>query len=189
MILTCQYFRQALTACEQISKDRVIPRLHLQAQLYYRLGQTSEAINLYKELLQTHKVSIQAKVSKTVRAFLLKLLARTTESNLLTAKRDLQVHSLELSTNVVAAHVAAGRSKFVPDVMSAMRIGPHEGFEVAFNLGCAQLASGDLEAAHDQLLHAQRLGVGPLAAPGSSTHTAVVLYMAAMICMHLCNAY
>ena len=69
------------------------------------------------------------------------------------------MHSLELGTNVVAAHVAAGRSKDVPEVMAAMRLGAHEGFEAAFNLGCAQLANGDLDAAHDQLLHAQRLGV------------------------------
>lgn len=69
-----------------------------------------------------------------------------------------KVHSLELSTNVVAAHVAAGRSGDVAEIMAVMRIGPHEGFEVAFNLGCAQLACNDFEAAHDQLLHAQRLG-------------------------------
>ena len=71
----------------------------------------------------------------------------------------MQVHTLELSTNVLAAHVAAGRARDVPEVMSAMRIGPHEGFEVAFNLGCAQLATGDLQAAQEQLQHAQRLGM------------------------------
>ena len=71
----------------------------------------------------------------------------------------MQVHDWKLSTNVVAAHVAAGRSRDVPDVMAAMRIGPHEGFEVAYNLGCALLANGSLSAAHDQLLHAQRLGM------------------------------
>ena len=70
-----------------------------------------------------------------------------------------QVQSLELGTNVLAAHVAAGRSRDVSEVMAAMRMGPHEGFEAAFNLGCAQLATGQLDAAHDQLLHAQRLGL------------------------------
>ncbi|KAK9797740.1 hypothetical protein WJX73_003973 [Symbiochloris irregularis] len=116
-------FRKALSACEATGEDKAVAKLHLQAQLHYRLGQYSEAIQMYKQLSQRHKV-----------------------------------HSLELGTNVVAAHVAAGRSRDVLEVMAAMRMGPHEGFEAAFNLGCAQLATGQLDAAHDQLLHAQRLG-------------------------------
>ena len=56
-----------------------------------------------------------------------------------------------------------------------MRIGPQEGFEVAFNLACAQLACDDLEAAHEQLLHAQRLGA-------SGMRLCIVMHC------HLCSA-
>lgn len=144
---------QALAACQQVSEDRTVPKLHLQAQLHYRLGQMSEAIQLYKQLLQQHKVSFAVLLTGTDVCECLRSIASKSWCHCW-----LQVHSLELSTNVVAAHVAAGRSGDVAEIMAVMRIGPHEGFEVAFNLGCAQLACNDFEAAHDQLLHAQRLG-------------------------------
>ena len=149
--------------CELVSEDRAVAKLHLQAQLHYRLGETSEAIQLYKQLLQQHKVGRRRLGFLTAALSILTLCLFCCKGNdaRCSTATCMQVHSLELSTNVVAAHVAAGRSEHVSEVMSAMRIGPHEGFEVAFNLGCAQLASSDFEAAHDQLLHAQRLG-GPL---------------------------
>lgn len=47
---------QAFAACDRVVEDRAVPKLHLLAQLHYRQGQTSEAIQLYKQLLQKHKV-------------------------------------------------------------------------------------------------------------------------------------
>ena len=64
---------------------------------------------------------------------------------------------------MVAAYIAAGRAAELPDALKALRIGPQASFEVAFNCGCALLATGDLEPARQQLLHAQRLGPSLLA--------------------------
>eukprot|EP00884_Botryococcus_braunii_P009741 jgi/Botrbrau1/18769/Bobra.0386s0088.1 len=50
-------YAEALEALESVDEDRIIPKLHLQAQLYYRQGKYAEAINTYNLLFQTHKVS------------------------------------------------------------------------------------------------------------------------------------
>ena len=70
----------------------------------------------------------------------------------------LQVSSLELRTNVLAAYVAGGRAAEVPAVCEAMKIAPRDGFEVAFNSACALLAAGQVQRARSELEHAQRLG-------------------------------
>ena len=59
---------------------------------------------------------------------------------------------------MVAAYIAAGRAAELPDALKALKIGHQASFEVAFNCGCAMLATSDLEPARQQLLHAQRLG-------------------------------
>ena len=63
-----------------------------------------------------------------------------------------------MGANLAAAYVAAGRSADLPKAAAALKLAPRAGFEVAYNFGCALLAQSDLEAARQQLLHAQRLG-------------------------------
>ncbi len=70
-----------------------------------------------------------------------------------------QVATAELRANVLAAYVAGGRAADVPAVMAAMKFGPRDSFEIAFNAACALLGAGDAPAAEQQLLLAQRLGV------------------------------
>ncbi len=69
-----------------------------------------------------------------------------------------QVKSLEVGTNVVAAYVSGGRAHEVPAVMDALALKASDGFEIAFNQACADVAVGKLDAAEQQLLLAQRLG-------------------------------
>ena len=65
---------------------------------------------------------------------------------------------MEVGTNIVAAYVSGGRAHEVSAVMDALALSSSDGFEIAFNLACADLATGNLEAAEQQLLLAQRLG-------------------------------
>lgn len=74
------------------------------------------------------------------------------------AALDVQVKSLEVGTNVVAAYVSGGRAHEVPAVMDALALKASDGFEIAFNQACADVAVGKLDAAEQQLLLAQRLG-------------------------------
>ncbi|KAL0035714.1 hypothetical protein WJX79_010267 [Trebouxia sp. C0005] len=69
-----------------------------------------------------------------------------------------KVKSLEVGTNVVAAYVSGGRAHEVPAVMDALALKASDGFEIAFNQACADVAVGKLDAAEQQLLLAQRLG-------------------------------
>jgi len=51
-----------------------------------------------------------------------------------------QADGLDLKTNVLAAYVAAGLSREVPDLMAAMKISPKSSFEVRAHVracGCA----------------------------------------------------
>ena len=73
----------------------------------------------------------------------------------------LQVASLELRTNVLAAYVSGSRAHEVPAVMEAMKISPKDSFEIGFNTACGLLAAGDCVSAQDKLEHAQRLGDPP----------------------------
>ena len=60
----------------------------------------------------------------------------------------------------MAAYVSGGRAHEVAPVMDALALKPSDGFEIAFNQACADVALGKLEAAEQQLLLAQRLGKG-----------------------------
>lgn len=71
---------------------------------------------------------------------------------------DSKAQNLEVRTNVVAAHVAAGRWAEVPGLLKSMGLSPKASFEVAFNSACARLAGGELEAAEQELHLAMRLG-------------------------------
>ena len=66
---------------------------------------------------------------------------------------------MELQTNVLAAYVAGNRAGEIPAAMAAMRIPPSDSFEVAFNRACGLVQQGEAEAAEEQLLLGQRLGV------------------------------
>jgi signal recognition particle subunit SRP72 len=45
----------------------------------------------------------------------------------------LQVNSLELKTNLLAAYVSAGLSAQLPELMRQLGIKPRDSFEIAFN--------------------------------------------------------
>ena len=70
----------------------------------------------------------------------------------------LQVKNVEVGTNIVAAYVSGGRAHEVLAVMDALALSASDGFEIAFNQACADVATGKLDAAEQQLLLAQRLG-------------------------------
>ena len=72
----------------------------------------------------------------------------------------MQVTSLDLRTNVLAAYVGGNRAHEVPAVMEAMKISPKDSFEIGFNTACGLLAAGDYAKAHSELELAQRLGEG-----------------------------
>lgn len=50
-------FPEALSALQNAGDARPIPKLHLEAQLYYRMGRHGDAIRIYHELFKEHKVS------------------------------------------------------------------------------------------------------------------------------------
>ena len=88
-----------------------------------------------------------------------------TACSILTQERNvsgcLQVASLDLRTNVLAAYVSGNRAHEVPAVMEAMKITSKDSFEIGFNTACGLLAAGDYASAQDKLEHAQRLGDPP----------------------------
>ena len=124
-------------------------RLHLEAQLHYRLGHYDAAIQKYEDLFQHFGVCHSRTVS---------------HSDILIDNRHddgcLQVTAVDAQTNIVAAYTAGGRSREVSVVMDAMKIAAKDGFEVAFNLACSRLLCGQLEEARELLLLALRSGEG-----------------------------
>ena len=72
--------------------------------------------------------------------------------------RSIQVESLELRTNTVAAYVAGGRSSEAGAVMDAMHSSAADSYELAFNRACALVEQGDYSAAEEQLQLALRTG-------------------------------
>eukprot|EP00850_Spirogloea_muscicola_P023788 SM000388S14668 [mRNA] locus=s388:42467:48655:- [translate_table: standard] len=64
----------------------------------------------------------------------------------------------EVKTNLLAAHVAAGRADEVPKAASDLGAAPQDSFEMAFNLACAHLEMGSLAPAEELLLLASRVG-------------------------------
>ncbi len=100
------------------------------------------------------------------------------------ARAGAQVATAELRANVLAAYVAGGRSADVPAVMAAMKFGPRDSFEIAFNAACALLGAGDAPAAEQQLLLAQRLGARAaltLTHPVRFRHCTVTLHISARV--------
>ncbi len=70
----------------------------------------------------------------------------------------LQVASLDLRTNVLAAYVSGSKAHEVPAVMNAMKISSKDSFEIGFNTACGLLATGDYSKALSELEKSQRLG-------------------------------
>lgn len=68
------------------------------------------------------------------------------------------IQSLELKTNMVAAHVAAELSSQVPALMQSMQVTSKQSFELGFNKACALIQSGQLSAAESELRMALKLG-------------------------------
>lgn len=76
-----------------------------------------------------------------------------------------QVDSLHLKTNVIAAYVAGGLAKQLPDLMSSLKVTPKSSYEVAFNRACGMVEGGDLAGAEMALRLAikqgeMRVGIG-----------------------------
>mmetsp|Transcript_20977 Transcript_20977/g.35805 ORF Transcript_20977/g.35805 Transcript_20977/m.35805 type:complete len:705 (-) Transcript_20977:159-2273(-) len=66
--------------------------------------------------------------------------------------------SLQLKSNVLAAYVAAGLSREIPDLMAAMKVSPKDGYEVGYNKACGLLDAGDWSAAETELRMALKRG-------------------------------
>ena len=142
---------QSLEALKSSTAETSEGRLHLEAQLHYRLGHYEAAIQNYEDLFQHFGVCH----SRTVYS----------SNNLMPGSTDnrhddgcLQVTAVDARTNIVAAYTAGGRSREVSSVMDAMKITAKDGFEVAFNLACSRLLCGQPEEARELLLLALRSG-------------------------------
>ena len=67
------------------------------------------------------------------------------------------------ATNLVASLVAAGRSADVADALRSAGVSPKESHELAFNVACAAIETGDLADAAEYLVLARKLGEETLA--------------------------
>jgi len=72
--------------------------------------------------------------------------------------QDYQIENIEIQTNVVASYAMGGRSAEVPAVLSAMRRSSKDSFELAFNVACGLIETGDLTKSEEQLDLAKRVG-------------------------------
>lgn len=70
----------------------------------------------------------------------------------------MQVETLELRTNVIAAYVCGGHADKVPDIASAMQISPSDSSDIGFNMACALLQLGSFTEAEELLQLALRAG-------------------------------
>lgn len=70
----------------------------------------------------------------------------------------LQVDSLELKTNVLAAYVSASLASEIPALMTAMKVNSKQSFELGFNKACGLAEVGELAAAENELRLALKLG-------------------------------
>jgi signal recognition particle subunit SRP72 len=130
--------------------DRLSAATQLRAQLHYRLGMARECVRDYEALLGSGAP-----------------LARDP---------DTQDQLLEIKTNAVAAHVAAGLGAQVPQLMAALKLPTGrvaQSYESEYNRACALLSAGgggggggaaaaaeqpDFAAAEAALRHALRAG-------------------------------
>jgi signal recognition particle subunit SRP72 len=67
-------------------------------------------------------------------------------------------NSIEAKANIVAAHVAAGRSDEIPALLADIGCSATEGLEVAFNVACGLINSGHYQESKEQLEMTQRIG-------------------------------
>ena len=51
----------------QVPDEQRLPRLQLEAQLHYRLGDNKQAIRVYQELYQKHKVVLADEPATSIR--------------------------------------------------------------------------------------------------------------------------
>ena len=58
----------------------------------------------------------------------------------------------------LGSYVAGGRSAEVPTLMTALKVAPKDGYEVAYNFACSLIATEKAPEAEEWLLLAQRLG-------------------------------
>ncbi|KAI8463766.1 MAG: hypothetical protein J3K34DRAFT_526736 [Monoraphidium minutum] len=72
--------------------------------------------------------------------------------------KEFKVDSLELKTNILAAYVAGGLSRQLPDLMGSLKVTPKSSFEVAFNRACGLVEGGDLGGAETALRVAVKQG-------------------------------
>jgi signal recognition particle subunit SRP72 len=127
-------------------EDRESAALQLRAQLHYRLGDAAACVRDYEALLLP-----------------------SGGRPALARHADTQAQLLEIKTNSVAAHVAAGLGAQVPQLMAALKLPTGRAapsYEAEYNRACALAARevGDLAGAEAALRHALRLGTEALQA-------------------------
>lgn len=67
-----------------------------------------------------------------------------------------EARSTDVLTNMAAAYVMAGRAAQLPAALKALHAAPSDAFELAYNSACGLVQLGDLPAAEEMLLLAQR---------------------------------
>lgn len=70
----------------------------------------------------------------------------------------LQVTTLEMKTNLLAAYVTAGLAAQLPELMRQLGIKPRDSFEIAFNRACGLAEAGDTEGAEAAVKAAYKQG-------------------------------
>ena len=63
-----------------------------------------------------------------------------------------------MPTNLAASYVASGRAAELPDALNRFGVSPTASFELIFNVACGLIELGDVSAAADRLLLAERVG-------------------------------
>ena len=109
-------------------------RTQLRAQLLHRAGRAAESADAYADLFETRGALAPDASARSAAA-----------------------------TNLVASLVAAGRSADVADALRSAGVSPKESHELAFNVACAAIETGDLADAAEYLVLARKLGEETLA--------------------------
>ena len=108
-------------------------RTQLRAQLLHRAGRAAESADAYADLFETRGALAPDASARSAAA-----------------------------TNLVASLVAAGRSAGA-DALRSAGVSPKESHELAFNVACAAIETGDLADAAEYLVLARKLGEETLA--------------------------
>ena len=109
-------------------------RTQLRAQLLHRAGRAAESADAYADLFETRGALAPDASARSA-----------------------------VATNLVASLVAAGRSADVADALRSAGVSPKESHELAFNVACAAIETGDLADAAEYLVLARKLGEETLA--------------------------